>query len=497
MLVYAAIVYAMIALHEPWRDEAQAWLIARDRDAFGVMRQMRWELTPPLWHFLLFPFAKAGFPYWWSHFLNASIAVGSVALMAFASPFARWQKLVFAGCFLMAYEYSVIARSYGLAMLLGLAVAAFHAHRLRRPGIYGLLLLGLGASSAHGLILAGALALVFTWELLRERGLVGSRSLGGGPRLLLTLGVVGACVIALSWRFAGLSLILLRKHPMPEASESAETLTNAFFSPYPLSSALVVIAVATLALVIFDLRRNIGALIGLLLPLSIYLFTPLTNRVSYRHSGFVLLATLIALWTTRPSRFGGGTEDAVGGGGEPVLRRAVRASGGFAPTLVFACLAATLPASANWLRTDATSTFSNSRAMALYIREQGIEAPIAAKQAQTGSALLPYLPGRSFWYVDAQRWGTYVTWTASTFRSRLSNDEVFRRLDEAFGAERPWLLTDRRVRNARERGYALVHHESRLAPLQRGIEIHWLYRPLDAESQPREVPENETRGATD
>ena len=35
LLAYSAVIFAMIPLHEPWRDEAQAWLIARDLDLVG------------------------------------------------------------------------------------------------------------------------------------------------------------------------------------------------------------------------------------------------------------------------------------------------------------------------------------------------------------------------------------------------------------------------------------------------------------------------------
>ncbi|MCE9581429.1 MAG: hypothetical protein K8T20_02815, partial [Planctomycetes bacterium] len=46
--VYAVVTLAMIPFHEPWRDEAQSWLIARDLGPGGIVHQMGYEGTPAL-----------------------------------------------------------------------------------------------------------------------------------------------------------------------------------------------------------------------------------------------------------------------------------------------------------------------------------------------------------------------------------------------------------------------------------------------------------------
>ena len=54
--------FLLIPYHEIWRDEAQAWLIARDtplKDLFSVLKH---EGHPAGWFLLLMPFAKAGLP---------------------------------------------------------------------------------------------------------------------------------------------------------------------------------------------------------------------------------------------------------------------------------------------------------------------------------------------------------------------------------------------------------------------------------------------------
>ncbi len=91
--------------------------------------------------------------------------------------------------------------------------------------------------------------------------------------------------------------------------------------------------------------------------------------------------------------------------------------------------------------------------------------------------LLPYLPERRFWYADAMDWGTFVHWSARTFGSRLREGELMDRIHRQFRTERPWLLSNRRLRQPERHGYILEHAETDLGEVQRGNERYFLYRP--------------------
>lgn len=58
-IVYLALTFIGAARHEIWYDEAQAWNIAKYNDISGIIDFMKYEGHPPLWHFVLYPFAKA------------------------------------------------------------------------------------------------------------------------------------------------------------------------------------------------------------------------------------------------------------------------------------------------------------------------------------------------------------------------------------------------------------------------------------------------------
>ena len=126
---YALLTSIVAIYHEPWRDEAQAWLIARDLDIISLFKQMRYEGTPALWHLILFPFAKLNFPYCTITIIHLVIAISMVYLFVSYAPFSRITKLLFIFSYYIAYEYAIIARNYNIAILLLFLIAIFYKER--------------------------------------------------------------------------------------------------------------------------------------------------------------------------------------------------------------------------------------------------------------------------------------------------------------------------------------------------------------------------------
>ena len=54
LALYAAVLGVAIPFHEPWADEAQAWVIARDSKFWELFRyRLHYEGHPADWYFLL------------------------------------------------------------------------------------------------------------------------------------------------------------------------------------------------------------------------------------------------------------------------------------------------------------------------------------------------------------------------------------------------------------------------------------------------------------
>ena len=95
LLLYILLIVSAVAFHyEPWRDEADPWLTARDASASDLWQFFHHGGTPGLWYLLLMPLARAGAPYRSDHVLHVLIATASAATLLFAAPFPRIARVL-------------------------------------------------------------------------------------------------------------------------------------------------------------------------------------------------------------------------------------------------------------------------------------------------------------------------------------------------------------------------------------------------------------------
>ncbi|MDD5317546.1 MAG: hypothetical protein PHF51_02315 [Candidatus ainarchaeum sp.] len=191
--LYAAVSLLAVLHHEPWRDEAQAWLIARDAPNPGtVIRLMGYEGTPALWHALLFPLARLGFPFPAAmQALHWLIAVAGVAHFTLYAPFPKAAKILFPFGSYPLFEYAAIARSYVLVVLLLFLLAALFRRRFSSPVAFAALTALLANTAVHGTAIAGAIAALFGLELVFSRDAGGLKKIAA-PLLVLALGLSAA-----------------------------------------------------------------------------------------------------------------------------------------------------------------------------------------------------------------------------------------------------------------------------------------------------------------
>lgn len=155
--------------HEIWRDEAQAWLIARDSSSLGELYDnTRYEGHPMLWHACLFLIAR------WTHnpfamqIFHLLLAVGSVVLIVKKSPFSLVQKGLLSFSYLLFYEYSVISRNYAIGVFLTFLFCVLYA---RRNPVYWLLALVLALianTSAFNFLISPSFASVMLLRISSE-----------------------------------------------------------------------------------------------------------------------------------------------------------------------------------------------------------------------------------------------------------------------------------------------------------------------------------------
>jgi len=167
--LYMLAVGAMMLRHAMWRDEAQAFLIARDSRSLGeLLWNMRFEGHPPLWQFLLWIITRFTQRPEAMQALHLLMAAGTVYLVTRFSPYPLLAKILFPFGYYMIFEYGIIARNYKMFVLLLAALCTVWQYR-RAEGTrcfvwLGVLLALLALTHVLGLILGAGFGVMLLAE---------------------------------------------------------------------------------------------------------------------------------------------------------------------------------------------------------------------------------------------------------------------------------------------------------------------------------------------
>lgn len=416
------------AHHEPWRDEMQAWLLARDSPTVGLLlRNMRYEGHPPLWQLLLFAIQRTiGSTPAAMQALNVLLAAAAVAIFAACAPFNRGQRALFAMGFFPLYMYGVIARDYALTLLCLFAAVALVARRREHPIALAIALVALCWTTIYGLILA--LALVATLFLEGAD----TRWPRGWAMLVVAAAALSAWQVhpppdsgyAVGWNL-GFDLERVRQvlfavgdvffplkppyHPFGHPPWLRNTEWTRWVAATAGCAALVWAGV-TARRTPLALRFHLVAVGGLLA----FFYTKFIGE--FNHHGFVLVAVLCTLWL------------AASRAGPPGLV--------LTALLLVQAVATLVPA----VR-DARSVFSYGRAVAeLLERDRLDHGPLIGYPDAPMASILGYLPGRTAFFPGPDREGTFTIWDQARLRQRDDNEIVATAESLASRAGRPAVL---------------------------------------------------------
>jgi len=434
--------------HELWRDEMQAWLIARDApDLPALIEQGHYEGAPPLWPLLLRPLTLATHRPEAMQVLTWALAGATVFLIAARAPWGRVAKALLVGNYYLLFEYGTVCRNYLPGILLLVAAAALFPAAPERPWPFVAALVGAALASVYSLIVAVALAAAHAARCRAEAGPDGVRARGAfpaGPLLAVAAGV-GLAVLAvlpradtlypqasgwiLAWnpdRLAKVAWALVCAH-FPVPSPPGFFWIPPWHRPPPAfdHAWAVALAVALVGAAVLLLRRHGPALVCYLVGTAgVAGFLYLKYLGFYRHAGFLFITFLLAMWLKEA----GGPAGAGSGGIAGRLDRA----GGLLLTLMLAVQAVT----GLWaLRTDLAEPFSCGRQAARILAERHLDrAFIAAGPDWAGAPLAGYLD-RSLYFPAARRTGSFTRWDNRRTDS-VDDEEFFRRAAaEAKGAD--------------------------------------------------------------
>ncbi len=435
-VAYAAITFYVMLHHEPWRDEADPWLLMRDADAGAILRAAANRGVPLLFESLVFPFARAGAPYLAQQLIALACAWSAIALLLHARTFPLAVRLLFPFSFFPAFDYSIIARPYALFMLLLFTMAALWRSRDSHPLRLAVAIALLANVNVHGLLVAAIAGLLLLYERIEWRAIA----------LMIAGGLLS---VAQLWPREGGQVV----RRTPDLETFRYVLAEAFFPDRHLP--LFLPAVLLFVLIAAGVSRHVVPLALLLVSsaglMALYLAVWLGGT---RHPGLIFLVAVAALWIA----------DAYGG---VRLRNVVMTA--LALSLVWS-----ISTAYDYWSQEIHTPFSGGRWMAKYIQAHGLEsAQIGAGMALLNSPLVD-LPRTRFWYPERREWGTFTTW-AFVDRS-MTDEKAIRITQQHFRGQRWYLLANREIPPSLAGEFKLLARSPR--PWGHVDERYWLYEPV-------------------
>ncbi|RZL43909.1 MAG: hypothetical protein EOP72_00015 [Variovorax sp.] len=432
--VWLSLVVALLARHVMWRDEVRALSLALQGEGLnGMLRGLHGEGHPALWYLLLRGAGTVLPPTAVLPVVSIAVALAAMVLLVRYSPFG----LVLIGMLMLGrpalYEYSVMARNYGISMLLMFAFAALYERHRDRGVALGVLLLLLANCNVHSAILSGALCLFWLLDLhWRKAGLRAGAQRNFWVNAALAVSGVALCaatiyppfndaarVDASGWSLAALAKALLLPsmgfpklsgYPLWEAVLKSMSLLHAphVLAMHVAMSLLLVGSVLGLA------ARPAAAIAGGVALLGLSVFFSLIYGGDYRHQALWLVFLVSLYWIV--------------GGSAPASHPSWVQTGvsrvGFICFCLLLVLQVALGASRVAAMTNVQAPESRSRDLVRLVasRPELRDAVIVADPDYLAESVAHYLTNRIY-LLREQRFGNVVMFTRNA-RLTLGLDEV-------------------------------------------------------------------------
>ncbi len=170
LFLFLALGISGLSNHEMWRDELQAWLIARDSGSpLELIQNLRYEGHPGLWHTLLYIITRFTENPAYMQLAHLMIGAINIALIVWFSPFSRFQKFFLSFSFFLFYEYLIVSRNYSIAILLIFLICSLYHLRAQKPLMIMVVLGLLANTNFYGWMISISFAIVFSLEFIQKQ----------------------------------------------------------------------------------------------------------------------------------------------------------------------------------------------------------------------------------------------------------------------------------------------------------------------------------------
>lgn len=293
--LYAGVVAYTAAHHEPWRDEVVPMSFAKGVSSLGELWEvLRYQGHPILWYLVL---RAAHFVFGTTAVMPVAsvvIAIAAVAVFLAYAPLPLWVKALVTFGYFPIFEYAVIARGNGLAMLLLFGFCVLYG-RGGAPIAAAAALAALANTTVLGFLVAAAAGVMVVVDVLLARG--HERPSG---RHLAAVAVYLAGIAHVAASNSPGTTVFPAAVGWRDVEPIVTALGSAIVNPVAHSAFLYWVPLPGLWIWLFlalVLRRRPAVVVFALLSLvGFEMIFALIYPASPRHGGYVLLVVLATLW---------------------------------------------------------------------------------------------------------------------------------------------------------------------------------------------------------
>jgi len=406
--------------HEFWRDEVRALSLARAAnsplDLYGLTQ---YDGHPILWFLLLYIGKSIVDTPLVLPVISIVIAFIAVAVFMFSAPFPFWIRTLFIFSGLPFYEFSVMARNYGISMLLFFVSAIVYRNREKHPLFLASVLALLANTNGHSAILVCLIMAVWIWELVAEQKTESFRFRG---RLYLSFAIVfGGVLLCVIFTMPRANTNLTSIYSV-SARDVADSISSAILRPDQTFAEIVprmfspLVAGLLIYLAVFGLlhRRNLF-LAALSALFAFGVFFRVVYYGGYRHQGLFLIFLLFLYWLYIESS-----------SSETLIRKKRLLFNAGLYVAILTIVSWNVVKGAKFMWDDVTMERSSSQALGEFLNNSRIYLDaILVPEPDTFLEAVPYYAKNEIYFPREQRFGTTVSWTSDS-NYRLSLGELLR-----------------------------------------------------------------------
>jgi hypothetical protein len=190
LLAFVLLVTVLAFTHDVWRDEVRAFSVATRPETWRAMLEaLHEEGHPALWYVIL----RTGYlltdsPYV-MQVVAAVIGIVTAWVILRYAPFTPAVRLLAVFGAFLTYELTVVARNYGIGVLLILGACAMFERRRERPWRLAIVLALAANTSVHAAVAAALITSLWIFDLVRFRGTTGVIVQAAAPVILILAGI--------------------------------------------------------------------------------------------------------------------------------------------------------------------------------------------------------------------------------------------------------------------------------------------------------------------